>query len=75
MAKLYCLHCREESETREDLCCPHCGARGKWAHPVEDPKSEAPSEKRVDSLRISNPKAITRLFEKLSRYGARRHAF
>jgi len=34
MTKLYCLRCREESDTRLDLQCPHCGSRGKWAEPV-----------------------------------------
>ena len=75
MAKLYCLHCREESETREDLPCPHCGARGKWAHPVEDPRTELSSVKKAGAPKISDPDAMTKLFEKLSRYGARRHAF
>lgn len=36
MAKLYCLSCQKESNSREDLQCPHCGARGKWGHPTED---------------------------------------
>jgi len=73
MARLYCLACSEESNTREDLQCPHCGARGKWARPVEDSGKTSDSPR---SPRLSNdPVKIAELFEALGRYGAVRHVY
>lgn len=71
--KLYCLLCRKESDASEYESCPHCGAMGKWAHPVEDSGKTSDSPR---SPRLSNdPVKIAKLFEALGRYGAIRRVY